>query len=64
MASRPARPEDFDFVDGPFSLDHLLTEYEGWSSILDRDDFDLIAKAKALYRFAMNNYHEPVEICC
>ncbi len=25
----------------------------------DSDDYDLITKTKALYRFAMNNYHEP-----
>jgi hypothetical protein len=59
MASRPARPEDFDYVDGPFSMDHLITEFAGWNSVLDRDDYDLIAKTKALYRFAMNNYNEP-----
>ncbi|WP_457171544.1 hypothetical protein [Mycobacteroides abscessus] len=57
MASRPARPEDFE--DTSVSMDHLLTEYEGWSGVLDRDDYDLIVKTKALYRFAMNNYNEP-----
>lgn len=61
MASRPARPEDFDYVDGPFSMDHLLNEYEGWSRTLlqDTDEYDLITKTMALYRFAMNNYNEP-----
>jgi hypothetical protein len=57
MASRPARPEDFE--DTSVSMDHLITEFAGWNSVLDRDDYDLIAKTKALYRFAMNNYNEP-----
>jgi hypothetical protein len=62
MASRPARPEDFE--DTSVSMDHLITEFAGWNSVLDRDDYDLIAKTKALYRFAMNNYNEPGRICC
>jgi hypothetical protein len=57
MASRPVRPEDFE--DTSVSMDHLITEFASWSDVLDRDDFDLIAKTKALYRFAMNNYNEP-----
>jgi hypothetical protein len=61
MASRPARPEDFDVMDAPFSFDHLLNQLEGWNSTLlqDTDDYDLITKTLALYRFALKNYNEP-----
>lgn len=51
-------PEDFADI-SMMSMDHLITEFAGWNSILDSDDYDLIAKTKALYRFAMNNYHAP-----
>lgn len=59
MASRPALPEDF--ADTSMSMDHLLDEYDGWSKTRDRDtdDFDLMTKTMALYRFAINNYNEP-----
>ncbi|MGV0696693.1 hypothetical protein [Mycobacterium paraintracellulare] len=42
-------------------MDHLLTEYDGWSQTLyrDTDDYDLISKTKALYAFALKNYNEP-----
>lgn len=57
MASRPARLEDFE--DTSVSMDHLIDEFAKWNSVLDSVDYDLVAKAKALYRFAMNNYNEP-----
>ncbi|WP_396913656.1 hypothetical protein [Mycolicibacterium sp.] len=51
-------PEDYADI-SMMSMDHLINEFAGWNSILDTDDYDLIAKTKALYRFAMNNYHAP-----
>jgi hypothetical protein len=43
------------------SIDHLITEYDGWKGALDRDsdDFDALAKLTALYRFAIANYSKP-----
>jgi hypothetical protein len=45
----------------PPTIDDLLREFEDWSKTADRvtDDFDLIAKTKALYQFAIANYNEP-----
>jgi hypothetical protein len=42
-------------------MDHLLMEYEDWSGLLNRDtdEYELISKTKALYRFAITNYNEP-----
>jgi hypothetical protein len=43
------------------TIDDLLREFEDWSKTADRmtDDFDLIAKTKALYRVNIANYNEP-----
>jgi hypothetical protein len=48
-------------ADTRLSIDHLINEYDGWKSVLDRDtdDFDAFAKLTALYRFAITNYSEP-----
>ena len=56
----PALPEDFADI-SMMSVDHLLDEFDGWSKTRDRDtdDFDLMTKTMALYRFALNNYHAP-----
>jgi hypothetical protein len=45
----------------PLTIDDLLREFEDWSKTLDRtdDDWDLVAKTKALYRFAITHYNEP-----
>jgi hypothetical protein len=51
-------PDDFADI-SMMSMDHLINEFAGWNSVLDSDDYDLIAKTKALYRFAMNNYNAP-----
>ena len=45
----------------PPTIDDLLREFEDWSKAADQvsDDFDLISKTKALYRFAITHYNEP-----
>jgi hypothetical protein len=45
----------------PLTIDDLLREFEDWSKTADRvtDDFDLVAKTKALYRFGIANFNEP-----
>jgi hypothetical protein len=43
------------------TLDDLLREYDDWSKTLERtdDDWDLVAKTKELYRFAITHYNDP-----
>ncbi|MBB1030172.1 hypothetical protein G6027_04560 [Dietzia sp. SLG310A2-38A2] len=38
-------------------IEDLLAEYDGWRAVLDRDadEYGLIAKTVALYRFAIAN---------
>ena len=42
---------------GRARIEALLEEYDGWRGLQDRvnDEFDLVAKAVALYRFAIAN---------
>lgn len=42
------------------SIEHLIDEYSGWKSVLDRetDDYGAVSKLVTLYRFA--NYSNPL----
>ncbi|WP_155725130.1 hypothetical protein [Mycobacterium avium] len=45
----------------PPTIDDLLREYDMWVKTVDmcEDEFDLVTKTIALYRFAIKHYNEP-----
>jgi hypothetical protein len=47
--------------ESPRTIEDLLREFEDWSKTADRvnDDFDLVAKTAALYRFAIAHFNDP-----
>lgn len=45
----------------PHTVDELLREYDDWSQTVGRTDdpWNLVAKTKELYRFAIVHYNDP-----